>query len=720
MLKLFYIFILITNVLYANQKVEIYSSSITSKDNIVHANDGVTVVYEDYFLTAKRAIYNKDNGDLELFDNILLNNKGKYKLIGSYAKLNIAQKEKLFKPFYMIDKKSKVWISSDEGKAKDQDFDIKSGMVSGCNPIDPLWTMKFSSSDYNANSKWINLYNARIYLYDIPVFYTPWFGYSLDTRRRTGLLPPSLGLSQNEGFYYQQSLYIAESNWWDLELTPQIRTKRGSGIYSTFRFVDSAVSQGELKMGYFKEKQSYFSQQNLQNDSHFGFNFKYNNSDVLNQWFNTQLEGQSGLYMDLNHMNDVDYINLSSNQPLDQSTATQVLSRINMFYNTDEHYIGTYFKYYQDLTLASNSNTPQKLPTLHYHNYLDTLLDDHFLYSLDVQSNNIQRESNKKVIQTDINVPLTLQTNVFDEFLNLSYTANIYAQHSTFSGQENRITGFTYNDGYILKNTHTLAASTQLTKAYDTLTHVIGFGLNYTRNGSESRTGFYQDNKDFCSDVLNQTDPRCEFYTINDTKDSTQLDFTQYLYDVRGKQILYHRLSQLVNYNATQSRYGELENELEYAITDFLSYYNNIFYNYDKNKLSQAINTLTYNDYGFNIYFSHLFKDSFIPATITTPRYTSYLTSSIDYLYSKHYSYSLKYNYDFEFQQKKSAEIGFLYKKRCWEFGIKLVENNRPILATNGLASSVYDRYIYFTITLKPFMQPSSNSSAFSYKLSGS
>ncbi|MDD5203479.1 MAG: hypothetical protein PHH41_10085 [Sulfurimonas sp.] len=47
-----------------------------------------------------------------------------------------------------------------------------------------------------------------------------------------------------------------------------------------------------------------------------------------------------------------------------------------------------------------------------------------------------------------------------------------------------------------------------------------------------------------------------------------------------------------------------------------------------------------------------------------------------------------------------------MYKKRCWDFGIRYAENNRPVLANlaNGGQSSIYDRYVYFTIVLKPFM----------------
>ena len=283
-----------------------------SKGDIVKASGGITLLYKDYMLTADHAIYNRATGDLELFNNIHVNQGDSYKVLGNYAKLNIAKEERTFQPFFLMDKKTEVWISGKKGYTLKDDISLKGGTLSGCNPVDPLWKMEFSSSDYNAKSKWLNIYNARLYIGDIPVLYSPYFGYSLDTTRRSGLLMPSFGISDQEGIFYEQPIYIAPQNWWDLELKPQMRTNRGKGIYETLRFVDSKTSKGELSAGYFKEDNNYFIKNNLQNKAHYGFKFFYSNQDFINQWLGLNLEGQSGLYIDANSMNDVDYINLSS------------------------------------------------------------------------------------------------------------------------------------------------------------------------------------------------------------------------------------------------------------------------------------------------------------------------------------------------------------------------------------------------------------------------
>jgi len=697
---LFLLFISFVEI-YAQDTVEIYTTRMETKNNIVKAYEGVNVVYKDYYLTSDSAIYDKNSGDLELIGNVRASNGVEYKILGNNAKLNIANKERSFQPFFMLEKKSDVWIAAKSGEGKDKDLNIESGIVSGCNPNEPLWKMEFTSSDYNTDTKWLNIYNARLYIYDIPVFYTPYFGRSLNKERKTGLLTPSLGLSNNEGLYYEQPIYFAPQSWWDLEVKPQIRTNRGSGIYSNFRFVDSDISEGEISLGYFKEKEKFFLEQNLANNNHYGFNIKYKNNDVLNQWTNYNLEGKSGLYIDIKNMNDVDYINLSNNDVSQTATATQLLSQINLFYNTDDDYLGTYFKYYKDLTIETNEDTLQIVPTIHYHHYLQTLFQDYLTYNIDMQANNIQREININAIQTNLNIPLTLQTDILDEYINLSYTSHIYGQYTSFSGSETVSTG-EYNNGLFARQYNSIEVSTQVSRAYEEFSHTMGLSARYTLSGLETTDGYYEDNKNYCSQAQNQSSPRCDFYNITDVDESLQLDFTQYLFDTDAKQIIYHRLAQVIA--DKDSNLGELENELEYQITQSVKFYNNMFYNYDEKAFSKLLHKLSYKDPKIKIELSHLFKDTFIEETSTTSPRTSYITSSARYTYDTQYSYKVKLDYDLQTSLKKGAEIGFLYQKRCWDFGLKYVENNRPILTKNNLSSSVYDRYIYFTIVFKPFM----------------
>jgi LPS-assembly protein len=240
--------------------------------------------------------------------------------------------------------------------------------------------------------------------------------------------------------------------------------------------------------------------------------------------------------------------------------------------------------------------------------------------------------------------------------------------------------------------------------------------MTYIFAGTDTKSGYYDYNKDFCSDIDNIDNPRCEFYNITDVDEAIGIGFSQYLFDSSGKQKIYHKLAQRIFYRDTQDTLGELENEFDYQITSSINFYNNMFYNYKENSFSKVLNKISYNGHGFNLSLSHLYRDTFQDATDTFTPYTSYITSSASYTYDEHYSYYASLDYDLEESFKKSSHIGFLYKKRCWEFGLKFLENTRPILTQNG-TDSIDDRYLYFTIVLKPLMASGSTSSNFAVRL---
>ena len=260
-----------------------------------------------------------------------------------------------------------------------------------------------------------------------------------------------------------------------------------------------------------------------------------------------------------------------------------------------------------------------------------------------------------------------------------------------------------------------IEASTNVVRAFENFSHSVSIGARYTQSGFESTGGYYTDNQDFCADTANKNDRRCEFYNITDVDETLQLDFTQYIFDLSGREIIYHRIAQTIANSS--SELGELENELSYQITDSINLYNNMFYNYENNTFSKLIHRVSYRDEKFNIALSHLYKDTFLEKTDIYTPYTSYMSSSARYTYNKHYSYHMKIDYDIESSLKKNAEVGFLYQKRCWDFGLKYVENNKPILKNGNVSDSVYDRYIYITVVFKPLMKNKGGDSEFDLKL---
>ncbi len=692
--------------LHAREQVQIFATQLESNGTVAEAKGDLLILYKEYYLSADSVRYDRDSQVLELFGNVTVMKGSDYHILGEYVRFDIPNDTRRITPFYMLEKQRRVWMSCVDVTERGNELALTSGMLSGCDPSDPFWTLRFGSSDYNSDTKWLNLYNARLMIGELPIFYLPYFGYSLDTTRRTGLLMPSFGLSSNEGVYYQQPLYIAPQDWWDLELRPQIRSIRGQGIYTELRFVDSIASHGRLLAGYFNEDASYAADHSLANDTHYGVNFNYENQNLLKEWFGVESVAQSGLYTDINLMNDIDYINLAQNDHTKNATTSQVFSRINLFHNAEKDYFGTYFKYFLDLEQENNDATIQNLPTVQYHRYLDTWLDDHFFYSLNTNVTNYYRRTGVTGQQAEVDLPLTLQGSLFDRYLDISFSTRLYGKYIVFDGLSE--SNATYDSGGFARNTNIFRVGTSLTKGYEGFAHTLGLDVMFVRNGFEKRNGYFELFENNCT--LNPGSDDCSFYNITDIDEETQIRFSQYLFDAKGSQLLYHRLSQSIS--SVQDKLGEMENEVEWRVLPQMTLYSDTVYDHNKRRVTKQLSTVRYADHNVTAQVNHFYEDR---ERRDQPLDSSYLTLQLQYRYDERYRYFANYAYDLENSVTKNIEAGFLYSKRCWDFGLRYVENNRPVLQSGGVASSIYDRYLYMTVAFKPI-----GGSEFAYQLDGS
>lgn len=714
MRNLYWISLITSTLLLGEDRVELYGENVDVNGSIATAVGDPVALYQDQILSADKLTYDRNSSTFEAIGNVNVFKAKQYHILSDYSRLDLINETRYSKPYYMVDQDSGAWISTDEAKACKNEIDLASGSVSGCDSHDPLWKIRFSSADYDTEEMWVNLYNARLQVNDFPLFYLPYFGYPTDKTRRSGLLIPSFGLSNSEGFYYQQPIYFAPQNWWDAEIRPQIRTSRGSGMYTDFRFVDTASSQGSIRLGYFKEQVKYAEEYDLANIKHYGYDVNYRHSAPLREWFDVNLKGESGLYVDGSWMNDVDYLNLQQSDETQNVTANQVLSRINAYYNSEDNYFGTYLKHYQYLDQESNDQTIQTLPSLQYHRYLESFLDNHILVSADAIATHFYRPDGKRAIQGDFTVPLTFQSALFDDYLDASYTATAFSNVIGFYGNPKSGETTNYEEGLYAQLDHTFALSSTLVRPYESLTHVITPSVSYTLSGNRFYDGYYKTYHDNGTCAAGSTLPACDYYSLNEPSDTLSFGLNNYLLE-GGKQFFVDRLSQNFRYDDEGSYYGELQNELEWEISSAVSYYNQTAYNHDRNRITKEQNTVRYNDGIVTAGVSHYYTDelrydSTLSRNIT--QYASYWTADAAYQYNRNYRFFGVLAYDYREDLMKRSEIGFLYSQRCLDFGIRYVQNRRPILTNTTGNDSVDDSYIFITLILKPI-----GGSEFNYKL---
>ena len=714
---LFLIPVCVLNLSAAVQDVQLLADDVKQDKGIVTANKNVVVYSQEYLVTADCAVYDQNNSIIELFGNVNMM-KGKDEVSRSnYAKLNLKNNNAAFESLFMMNKDMEVWMRSDESSSDSEYYRVRKAMVSSCNVQDPDWSITSSSAMLNKQSKFLHLFNPVFRIANVPVFYLPYFGFSTDTTRRTGLLPPELGYGKSEGFYYKQPVYFAPYNEWDLEFDPQIRTNRGAGIYGAFRFTDSPDSRGEISFGSFTDKNSYRAKQKsetsnraeLKNKTHKGVGLKYERDKLIK--YLSEADLQEGMWIDATKLNDIDYLNLKGR---DDDYDSLVTSKFNYFIANDDHYFGAYGKYYIDTekigSKNENKDTLQELPSLQYHKFTDDIVLPNILYSIDLQSHRYDRKIGVRATQYEFTLPASVHVPLFDDSLTFSFYEYLYASRINY---ENKINSFDDKredkHANFVNNYHKFALHTDLAKAYESFYHTLNFGAEYLLPGY--RKGNLDDEFIYDKD-LNEYE---NFLAQDQSKEEVSGYLTQYFFNGSGRKVVKHSISQ--GYYTKDDEYSNLKNAIYLYPFENFSLYNKLEYSHKDRELKKVQNGLYYTHDLFWINMLHTMKKSDSKAKNSATK-DSYFTSSAGVKLPHQYSLIGGWQYDLERSYTKSWRVGVLHQRKCWNYGLIYQHDVEPTTTTNGSASTKKSG-IYFTINFYPmgglhydFSQSSTTSSS--------
>jgi len=660
--RVFLLFFLLLGSLFANEKaqdVEVLAQSVTKNGDIVHAVGNVVLYSPKYLITADEAYYNYETSDVELIGNITILEGISYASRSGHTNLNLKTDKGDSTPLFFFDEASNIWLKCENAIIDPQTYITQKSIVSSCNAQDPDWKIAFSSGEFDKENKWLHLYNPVFYADDIPLFYLPYFSFSTDKTRRTGLLKPEIGFGSTEGLYYRQPIYYAPEKDWDLEVDPQIRTGRGEGIHSTFRFADSAYSKGEFSTGYFSEHSDYAQEKSLRNDNHYGFKLMYDRSSLLSSQYSNL---EDGLWVDLHYLNDIDYYNtLGHDIKAYDKLAT---SRVNYYAKRDLDYFGLYAKYYIDTSKISNADTLQELPTLHYHRFSNSLLFDNLLYSVDYKAKNYERSEGVTAIQNEFNAPLTLYFSMLEDYLHVSLSENVYMTHVSY-GSEDANGGY----GQYFRNYHKFSMYTDLAKPYNNFLHTMYVGLDHVIPSAETKDGYMQD-----------------FIPIDTIEKSTALNLKEFFYTTDGEKKLSHKLRQVYYYGDERYKYGDLENDIKYFVTENFFLGNAISYSHQYETFSRNQVSVNYKDDMYATSLRYTYEDSTYENSLDKKDY-SYVTLYADTKYFGGYNVFASADYDLNDEIVKSWSMGYKQTKKCWDYSLMYRDIKLPRLTSSSIDS---------------------------------
>lgn len=678
------------------EKLQLVAKDVDTKNNIITAVGDVVAYSPTYYLSSDKMVYDKDREILELFDNVLIIKDNKIQTQSNYAYVDMKNDIINQDPVFLMDNSSNIWSNSKEAN-KDKDLiTLENSILSSCDCIDPIWSIRSSSSDYDTEDMWMNTYNPRLYIKNVPVFYLPYFGFPTDTTRRTGLLLPTMGYSSSEGFLYSQPIFIAPADNYDIELIPQIRTQRGYGSYANFRYADSPDSMLNLKTGYFKEFNNYRREEKLENSEHYGLDIDYERKNI----FSTKKEHQDGVFTSVRYLNDIEYIILKEDDG-NLGTDKKVESKVNYFYNTPEYYGGVYGKYYIDASKKSNANTLQELPQVQFHSYNKELFLENLIYSIDTKAQNFTRKEGLNAKIYDITVPISYTKNILDDYMYLGVeNRTILTQYDYSNSLYNNLR---YEDGTLIQNRTSFIVGTDLIKPYSDYIHTLNLNASYDipenlRKDGDLYNITVKENQPLKYDELSV------FPTLQEQK-TIKLSLNQSIYDKENlKQFINHKMSQSILYNSVdEPKFQDLDNYVKIN-HDYGSLSGKVVYNMDDNKVVEGSfdNSLSYEDLTFSAgyYYSKKTNNEFN----TRDDLESYRLST-SYKLAKDYSIKYYENYDLQQKTRNRQGIGLNIDDSCWNLDLLLEKEITP-RSRYVQSTRSYDSYeqtiVYAVLMLKP------------------
>ncbi|WNL34258.1 LPS-assembly protein LptD [Arcobacter cryaerophilus gv. pseudocryaerophilus] len=678
------------------EKLQLVAKDVDTKNNIITAVGDVVAYSPTYYLSSDKMVYDKDKEILELFDNVLIIKDNKIQTQSNYAYVDMKNDIINQDPVFLMDNSSNIWSNSKEAN-KDKDLiTLENSILSSCDCIDPIWSIRSSSSDYDTEAMWMNTYNPRLYIKNVPVFYLPYFGFPTDTTRRTGLLLPTMGYSSSEGFLYSQPIFIAPADNYDIELIPQIRTQRGYGSYANFRYADSPDSMLNLKTGYFKEFNNYRREEKLENSEHYGLDIDYERKNI----FSTKKEHQDGVFTSIRYLNDIEYIILKEDDG-NLGTDKKVESKVNYFYNTPEYYGGVYGKYYIDASKKSNANTLQELPQVQFHSYNKGLFLENLIYSIDTKAQNFTRKEGLNAKIYDITVPISYTKNILDDYMYLGVeNRTILTQYDYSNSLYNNLR---YEDGTLIQNRTSFIVGTDLIKPYSDYIHTLNLNASYDipenlRKDGDLYNITVKENQPLKYDELSV------FPTLQEQK-TIKLSLNQSIYDKENlKQFINHKMSQSILYNSVdEPKFQDLDNYVKIN-HDYGSLSGKVVYNMDDNKVVEGSfdNSLSYEDLTFSAgyYYSKKTNNEFN----TRDDLESYRLST-SYKLAKDYSIKYYENYDLQEKTRNRQGIGLNIDDSCWNLDLLLEKEITP-RSRYVQSTRSYDSYeqtiVYAVLMLKP------------------
>ncbi len=202
-------------------------------------------------IRADSLTYHEGNEDVEARGNVRLQRNGDT-LKGPALRYSIRDATGVFeKPDFTFTPRAKSGQQpvSARGEAEmieflgEGQYKIKDGFFTSCKPGDDGWLVKADELELDFTRDVGTARGASVYFEGLRIIAAPSFDFSLNNQRKSGFLPPSIGVTGKSGPEVGIPYYLNLAPNYDLTLTPRYMEKRGLQLAEQFRQSEQSLGR---------------------------------------------------------------------------------------------------------------------------------------------------------------------------------------------------------------------------------------------------------------------------------------------------------------------------------------------------------------------------------------------------------------------------------------------------------------------------------------------
>lgn len=119
---------------------------------------------------------------------------------------------------------------------------IDKATYTNCDVGDDDWFLRAEKLDLDRQRDIGVARDATVVFKGVPVLYSPYLDFSLSGRRKSGLLPPTIGSTGQSGFEFTQPFYWNIAPNLDATIAPRILAQRGVLLNGEFRYLEPSLN----------------------------------------------------------------------------------------------------------------------------------------------------------------------------------------------------------------------------------------------------------------------------------------------------------------------------------------------------------------------------------------------------------------------------------------------------------------------------------------------